>query len=735
MKKHFRKLFVAFFIAVCAVCFAVGFAACTEKNGGGGNNNGGETNQPTPLAAPELELSGNELSWNEVAHAEGYEVYTVNGNINNKITDTTETTYTITEQTPCDIVYKVKAVTSDEKYTGTFSNEQRYLVTEQLETPENFSLDGTEITWDSVDNASGYWVYENDSTTPVQKSTKTSYTITKKAKAGNYVYKVTAVSANYLYTESEPTETETFTVEALDVPQISVNEATAILTWTEVDNAQKYELYFNDSLIKTTETGGEHSYVISQDPGEVGYTVKALCESVYYADSEADYIYDAPLIAEIKVNVPEGFNYANVKVVLSNGTTDKEVEITDYTSAVRVIVPVDTYTVELDGLPANYFSTQTTVLRVNRFGTITVIEVTEGNSIKLGTTPIEVTFPGDPQLDAGSERTVTVTKELIFKSEADGVYTVTAMDVSTTKKVTISANNVKIVDAPISLIGSEDGSETANFNFSSGNFTLGSGKYIILTFVFETYQDVQKIEATYNVKIEKEEQEQKKYLYILSQPYRNEFELPETPEDPEHPEPPKPGEVGCEQDLEQQAKTNQIIDSCTRYIKSDKDQALTIFFSYATLGQYTNVTVKINGKEYSVLFGSMIDTSAPQLYCSGCDSKVEDTFKYYCADCETEVGKDATECPNPDCHSTSANFLKIGICGQCKGFATYKTCTTCGAHLDANAEYCETCHMYANIAYIDFKANEEVKVEIIFSGSSIGRHPVVSFWVHPKRTA
>lgn len=730
MKKHFRKLFIALFIAVCAVCFAVGFAAC-NKNGGGGNNNGNETSQPTPLEAPELELSGNELSWNEVDNAEGYEVYTVNGNINNKITDTTDITYTITEQTPCDISYKVKAVTSDENYTDSpFSNVQRYLVTEQLETPENFSIDGTEITWDPVDNATGYYVYENDNTVPVQQSNKTSYTITKKAKAGNYVYKVTAVSANALYTESVPTDTVTFNVEALDAPEINVDEETAILTWEEVDNAQKYELYFNDSLIKTTETGEEHSYVISQDPGEAGYTVKALCESVYYADSETDYIYDAPLIAEITVNVPEGFNYPNVKVVLSNGTTVKEVEITDYTSVIRVIVPVDTYTVELDGLPENYFSTQTTVLRANRFGTITVIEVTEENSIGLNDTQIDVTFPGNPEIDtdSSSERTVTVTKELIFKAEADGVYTVTATDVSTTKKITISAGGVKVVDAPISLLSSEDGSEeVANFNFSSGSFTLESGKYIILTFVFETYQQANEVKVTYTVNIENKEQKQ--YLEILSQPYVNEFGLPEDSENP------KPGEVGCEQDLEQRAKTNQIIDSSTRYIKSDKDQALTFFFSYPTLGQYTNVTVKINGKEYSVSFGTMIDTTAPQLYCSGGCGKVEDTFKYYCADCETEVNQDATECSNPDCTSTPASFLKIGICDECGGYATYKICTTCEAHLDANVEYCETCHMYANVAYIDFKANEEVKVEIIFSGSSVGRHSVVSFWVYPKKTA
>ena len=701
MKKHFRKLFITFFIAVCAVCFAVGFAACNKDNG---NGNGGDK-QPTPLATPVLRLSGNVLSWDEVPNAESYEVYEGNS----KVVDTEETTYTINKATPCDVSYKIKAVTSNEKYTESgFSNEQRYHVTEQLATPE-ITLSGTVITWETVPHATGYWVYENGEV--VQQSGEKSYTITKKAVADVYEYKVKAVSSGSLYTESNLSDAETFTVTALATPTISVDE-NAILRWTEVPNAEKYEIYADGYLIEETTDGT--SYAISQNPGQIEYKVVAMTQSVYFADSEATKIYDAPLIAEITVNIPQGFNCENVKVVLSNETEHKEVEITDYTEPVRVVVEVGIYTVELTGLSASYVSTPATVSGEKRFGTISVIEVTGENSIDLGQTSVILeknNFSG-----AAEAATVSATKEFIFKAGAtdlgDGVHTITATDNDPTKKITITANNVKLVNSPIS-VGDSDSGEAADFKYNSGTFTLESGKSIIFTFLFEVdktaFSEISEDTITFNIEIE--DREVKKYLEILSDYYNNE---------PEN---------GSEQDLEQKAKTNGIIDSSTRYIKTNETQYLTFVFSYSTIGQYTDVTIKINGKEYGLSFGVMLETAEPELFCAGCDENADEVFIYYCTRCGTSVDKDATVCPNPDC----SGLKKGSKCGECGSYDKYKVCTTCGAHVNSGDTYCQSCEMPYNIAFIEFEAQQEVKVEIVFSGSGYGRHDVVSFWVCPKK--
>lgn len=732
MKKHFRKLFTALVFAVCAVCFALGFAACNDNGGGGGGNK-----QPIPLEKPVVTLVGNVLSWGEVAHADGYEIYLED----TKETDTTETTYTINKTALGAYVYKVKAISSNEKYTDSqFSDTVRFVKTEPLTAPE-IALKNGVITWEAVPHATGYNIYENGEY--LQVVAQPTYSITKKAAAGDYVYTVKAISAYEVYTESQESNEETFTVTALAAPELSV-DGNAILHWNEVPDAERYVIYADGYPIEETE---EFSYVIDQDPGAIEYKVVACNQSIDFADTESEpCIYDAPLITEITVEIPQGFTGQNVKVVFNNNNVTAapvEKEITDFTAPLRVVLPVGDYTVELKGLPLNYVSTWATVSAETRVRTakLTVLEKTDENTLKVNEdNRLQVTF--------GSQ--ATVTKEYIFVAGAtdagDGVHTVTAMDApSSGKYVRVYAENVKIIDTSLEV------EEAPDIVFNKGNFTLDQGKTIILTFEFEASEQGQ---VEFNIRIDGHEEKQ--YLEVGEEIYD---------------------------------KNNYIIDSATRYIKVNQTQKLTIMFSYPRFGRNTVVTLKIDGKEYTVdgnSSGYMLNEELERFkYCAdeSCGVKVDfdketcpecggsEFYTKYCTVCGTKVAENAEECPNcgklkeclgcgakvPESVDECPNCKTCAECGavmaatrtectQCGShefkqsfklleniFKYYEHCSTCGTELENQEDYCENCGNYSKLAYIEFEADKDVKIEITVSGGLSSLNPVLMFWVFPPQ--
>lgn len=113
--KFFKKFFNAFVAtALAATCtFA---AACTPSKGG---NKNGNDSDPVQLTAPTLTLSGTTLSWNKVTNADAYEI-DMNGSFE---TSVSTTSYNITHVDPGAYVYKIKATSTDLKYTDSeYSN-------------------------------------------------------------------------------------------------------------------------------------------------------------------------------------------------------------------------------------------------------------------------------------------------------------------------------------------------------------------------------------------------------------------------------------------------------------------------------------------------------------------------------------------------------------------------------------------------------------------------------------
>ncbi len=128
----------------------------------------------------------------------------------------------------------------------------------KLSTP-TIKLDGNLISWERVEHASGYCLYENDEVKYNHLNTL-SYEISVD-ESGTYSYYIVALDRNNSYLPSEKSNAVSYTYEkpvALVAPRISLNDKT--ISWEEVPGAEKYCIYSNgEYLIDVTST----SYTLS----------------------------------------------------------------------------------------------------------------------------------------------------------------------------------------------------------------------------------------------------------------------------------------------------------------------------------------------------------------------------------------------------------------------------------------------------------------------------------------
>lgn len=195
MKKYLKKLLIAVIAAIGVACLAAGLVACDN---GKPDDNPDTPNNKVRLIAPAITISGNVISWEAVVHADGYVVYEGE----EVVSEQAETTYTITQDFPGTYTYTVKATSTDSKYSESpLSNEQSYKVNPwPLAAPViSISSNGL-ISWEAVENADGYNIYENGSR--IDAITETTYAIMQSNPA-IYTYTVTATSTNKAYSTSD----------------------------------------------------------------------------------------------------------------------------------------------------------------------------------------------------------------------------------------------------------------------------------------------------------------------------------------------------------------------------------------------------------------------------------------------------------------------------------------------------------------------------------------------------
>lgn len=357
MKKLTNNIFVVLLSVIATVALAIGITACKKDE---------KAPQPTPLAAPEIQLSGNVISWDEVDNATGYSVYEGDA----KEADITDTYYTISKEEPGTYTYTVVATSTDSAYTQSAkSNAVTYTVVAKapIESPV-ISLDKATktISWQPVSVAVGYRVYLDDEkvTATDLAATVTSYTIPDTiTDPGEYTYTVVAVAdpAGTLG-NSLPSNAVKYYVQGPLPAPTGVSVDGNVLSWTAVDGATSYVIYKGISAEATDDkvtevTGGNTTtYTINEaNAGTFYYAVSANAQgSERYREGEksaaVEYIKPADLAKPV-VTV-EGTTLSWGKVDNAEAyevyCSDVEDELGEKVADVQLVAEQQTYTYTIE---------------------------------------------------------------------------------------------------------------------------------------------------------------------------------------------------------------------------------------------------------------------------------------------------------------------------------------------------------------------------------------------------
>lgn len=191
------------------------------------------------------------ISWKAVNGATGYEV--VFRGTTYRVSDTSITLSGLSMAT----TYQFKIRGTAEGAEGIYTNE--IPVTTAPQTPSGVDAVSTDTTvtvrWNAVRGATGYLVFFIRDAVVIPAG-ETSYTFTKLQPGTSYVYKVCAVSA-----DGESPYSAERTVKTLGAPPMppgdctsSATENSVTVTWSAVDGAVGYEVFFDGKVYETTET-------------------------------------------------------------------------------------------------------------------------------------------------------------------------------------------------------------------------------------------------------------------------------------------------------------------------------------------------------------------------------------------------------------------------------------------------------------------------------------------------
>lgn len=234
------KKFILLLFPLLLICALIGLTAC--------NGTKEPDNAKPALDTPQIELTENVISWNYIEHARSYEIY----EDSTLVTTVVENSYRIRQSANGTYLYKIKALSVDNNHSSSrFSNEVIYTVENktQLAAPQ-LSLDEATktISWNAVENADGYEVFEDNKL--ISSQTETTYVITH-TETGMYNYAVKATTTNADYSESELSDEVSYIIsEKLATPQITLDEATKTISWTAVEHADYYAIYEDGYVTK-----------------------------------------------------------------------------------------------------------------------------------------------------------------------------------------------------------------------------------------------------------------------------------------------------------------------------------------------------------------------------------------------------------------------------------------------------------------------------------------------------
>ena len=514
-----------------------------------------DSSQITKLSAPQISLDEESgvITWEAVEHATGY-IVMENGMA---VSSVTGTSYTITQTVVGTYSYTVRATSTNPAYsTSDDSNAESYTVTPKPLSAPYIKLEGNVLTWEAVENADSYDVYESgrkvaniEQPLPEGESqiiTEVSYAVSPIA-YGKYTYTVVAISKStqylssgysneveYEYADNKP---------VLDAPVIALDQTTGIITWEAVDNADGYEIYENGRRNGAYTT--ELSYQIRRlNPGVYTYAVRATDSNGGYKASAPSQAVSYTVVASemtftVSVIVPDG--YATSTFTIGLYKDEEEIESKELNTAsfdgddrVSFTVMSGEYTAKIKSTIANgYTATQATLSAENPNGTIRIIQV-GNNTLKVGTQSFSVKNKDQEGAD----------QSFVFVAEKSGYYTIRTTD---TLGMYISLNGLLYIDSGEGM--------TVN------SIKLTAGQVVDVTVVGWTI-------GTYTFIIEEGEAKQNLVVGTNSNITSN--------------------------------PANFIVsgtESCTRYLTLEEDTTFIFFFPTATIGTRI-VNITINGVEY-----------------------------------------------------------------------------------------------------------------------------------------
>ena len=168
------------------------------------------------------------------------------------------------------------------------------LVVTKLNTPTNYALSDTALTWNTVQNASGYKLYSGNTLVATVTGERSNQYSTFELKAGAYSMSVVACGNGSTTFDSDKSSAKSFT--KLEAMSVSTPDGDAFI-WDAVSNAVRYEIKIGNSPVLSI-TSDKNSYkpvfdkmgitvctfraigdgvnTVSSNPVELSFTVERL---------------------------------------------------------------------------------------------------------------------------------------------------------------------------------------------------------------------------------------------------------------------------------------------------------------------------------------------------------------------------------------------------------------------------------------------------------------------------
>ena len=265
-------------------------------------------NDSSKLETPVVSVEAGAVVWNAISGVSSYkvEIYSVDASgletyVDGTTTGATTYNYNFGDAPAGDYVVKVTAVASDTSKNSDVA--VRYYLNKALSRVSHFAIDGTVVSFNAVENVTNYLLTidcgdSNHNHTNYDLGNKTSYDFKNCIQQdGGIVFTVTSTAEGY---SSVTSRAFVYEKELGAVENLTVDEATGVVTWDAVENAEKYVV-----SVKCGNAAHRHERVYVDG---TTFSVKE-CENI-----------DGGIIINVYA-IAEGYNASNVASVTYNKTT------------------------------------------------------------------------------------------------------------------------------------------------------------------------------------------------------------------------------------------------------------------------------------------------------------------------------------------------------------------------------------------------------------------------------